>query len=295
MRTVRSFDPCSLRRAHVPGRRQDDRNGPFADGAVRLSQCDGATGPGRNRGAASKPSSSASSGARLRARPGSSLRAWCERSSGFTARVSTVSGGGLRFDRRATAGVFEQLAGTSSSRACSACTVCTRSRSRIACSGRSMAVRPYLKSHEGGVEITRRRGRRRDRYACKAAATAARRPPRHVKMAVERADHERVPEIARQSRSPSEAGRAAAPTYGAALGRIEAGWRSQPLTRRGWTVDRPPANRRRPAICWRSARPRPPGERCDYCSAPMGPEHGHLIDIQGRRIMCSCRPCYLSL
>lgn len=43
----------------------------------------------------------------------------------------------------------------------------------------------------------------------------------------------------------------------------------------------------------RKPRPQPPGERCDYCSAPLVPEHGHLIDVQARRIMCSCRPCYL--
>ncbi len=39
--------------------------------------------------------------------------------------------------------------------------------------------------------------------------------------------------------------------------------------------------------------PPPPGERCDYCASPLVPEHGHLIDVQARRIMCSCRPCYL--
>ncbi len=39
--------------------------------------------------------------------------------------------------------------------------------------------------------------------------------------------------------------------------------------------------------------PAAPGERCDYCAVPLPEEHGHLIDMQGRRIMCSCRPCYL--
>ncbi len=39
--------------------------------------------------------------------------------------------------------------------------------------------------------------------------------------------------------------------------------------------------------------PAAPGERCDYCAVPLPQEHGHLIDMQGRRIMCSCRPCYL--
>lgn len=36
-----------------------------------------------------------------------------------------------------------------------------------------------------------------------------------------------------------------------------------------------------------------PGERCDYCAVPLRPEHSHLIDLQGRRIMCACRPCYI--
>ena len=39
--------------------------------------------------------------------------------------------------------------------------------------------------------------------------------------------------------------------------------------------------------------PQAPGERCDYCAEPVPAEHGHLIDLQARRIMCSCRPCYL--
>jgi hypothetical protein len=39
--------------------------------------------------------------------------------------------------------------------------------------------------------------------------------------------------------------------------------------------------------------PQAPGERCDYCAEPLAPEHGHLIDMQARRIMCSCRPCRL--
>ena len=36
-----------------------------------------------------------------------------------------------------------------------------------------------------------------------------------------------------------------------------------------------------------------PGERCDYCAVPLAPEHGHLVDLKARRILCSCRPCYL--
>lgn len=40
-------------------------------------------------------------------------------------------------------------------------------------------------------------------------------------------------------------------------------------------------------------RPPPPGERCDFCSTPLGEEHSHLIELAARRIMCSCRPCYI--
>jgi hypothetical protein len=41
-------------------------------------------------------------------------------------------------------------------------------------------------------------------------------------------------------------------------------------------------------------RPAPkPGERCDYCAVPLPGEHGHLVDLKARRILCSCRPCYL--
>jgi hypothetical protein len=36
-----------------------------------------------------------------------------------------------------------------------------------------------------------------------------------------------------------------------------------------------------------------PGERCDYCAVPLPPEHGHVVDLKARRILCGCRPCYL--
>ncbi len=34
-----------------------------------------------------------------------------------------------------------------------------------------------------------------------------------------------------------------------------------------------------------------PGEACDFCATPIEAEHGHLIDLNVRRIMCACRPC----
>ena len=41
---------------------------------------------------------------------------------------------------------------------------------------------------------------------------------------------------------------------------------------------------------------RPPvneGERCDMCSAPVADEHQHVVDLNTRSLMCTCRPCYL--
>lgn len=29
------------------------------------------------------------------------------------------------------------------------------------------------------------------------------------------------------------------------------------------------------------------------CAVPIGPQHSHLADVQGHRLLCTCRPCYL--
>jgi hypothetical protein len=40
--------------------------------------------------------------------------------------------------------------------------------------------------------------------------------------------------------------------------------------------------------------PRPrPGERCEMCTEPVSEEHSHVIDLESRSIMCTCRGCYL--
>jgi len=40
--------------------------------------------------------------------------------------------------------------------------------------------------------------------------------------------------------------------------------------------------------------PRPvPGERCELCGEPVADEHGHIVDIEARSLMCACRGCYL--
>lgn len=42
--------------------------------------------------------------------------------------------------------------------------------------------------------------------------------------------------------------------------------------------------------------PRPkavPGERCEFCTEILYPEHSHVVNIESRSLMCSCRGCYL--
>jgi hypothetical protein len=35
------------------------------------------------------------------------------------------------------------------------------------------------------------------------------------------------------------------------------------------------------------------GERCELCAEPIGDEHGHLVDVHARRLLCACRGCHL--
>jgi uncharacterized protein DUF5947 len=34
-------------------------------------------------------------------------------------------------------------------------------------------------------------------------------------------------------------------------------------------------------------------ERCELCSAPIGPDHRHLLDLAKRELLCTCRACSL--
>jgi hypothetical protein len=46
----------------------------------------------------------------------------------------------------------------------------------------------------------------------------------------------------------------------------------------------------------REIRPRPverAGERCELCTEPIPDDHGHLVDLVGRSLLCACRGCYL--
>lgn len=37
----------------------------------------------------------------------------------------------------------------------------------------------------------------------------------------------------------------------------------------------------------------PPSERCEFCGVTIAEPHSHVVDLEQRRIVCSCRPCYL--
>ena len=37
----------------------------------------------------------------------------------------------------------------------------------------------------------------------------------------------------------------------------------------------------------------PPGSSCDMCAEPISPDHPHVVNLDGRRLMCTCRGCYL--
>jgi hypothetical protein len=35
------------------------------------------------------------------------------------------------------------------------------------------------------------------------------------------------------------------------------------------------------------------GEVCELCAAPLAEEHGHLVDLTARSLLCACRGCFL--
>ena len=37
----------------------------------------------------------------------------------------------------------------------------------------------------------------------------------------------------------------------------------------------------------------PAGERCEMCTEPIADEHQHVVNVEGRQLMCVCRGCYL--
>lgn len=43
----------------------------------------------------------------------------------------------------------------------------------------------------------------------------------------------------------------------------------------------------------RFAQPRPEVEQCEFCNAPLGSVHRHLLEVSTRKIVCVCDPCAL--
>jgi uncharacterized protein DUF5947 len=46
----------------------------------------------------------------------------------------------------------------------------------------------------------------------------------------------------------------------------------------------------------RQSRPTPkprPGERCEMCAEIIGDRHDHVVDLEHRSLLCTCRGCYL--
>src|ERR1700741_3839578 len=44
----------------------------------------------------------------------------------------------------------------------------------------------------------------------------------------------------------------------------------------------------------RASRARVPKEQlCELCRGPAGLLHSHVVDLEARRLLCKCRPCYL--
>ena len=39
--------------------------------------------------------------------------------------------------------------------------------------------------------------------------------------------------------------------------------------------------------------PQPAGERCEMCSEAIADAHQHVVNLEGRQLMCVCRGCYL--
>src|ERR1700744_2119294 len=44
----------------------------------------------------------------------------------------------------------------------------------------------------------------------------------------------------------------------------------------------------------RANRPEPsPDERCEMCGEAIAAAHQHVVNVNSRSLMCTCRPCYL--
>lgn len=49
----------------------------------------------------------------------------------------------------------------------------------------------------------------------------------------------------------------------------------------------------KPELPFQLSSGRKPGEGCEMCAELIGAEHAHVVNVESRRLMCTCRPCYL--
>jgi len=67
---------------------------------------------------------------------------------------------------------------------------------------------------------------------------------------------------------------------------------SAPGPASGIPVDSPPLDPLQ-RIARRRREPPRPGEHCEMCGEPLAGGHGHVADLEGHRLLCACRGCYL--
>lgn len=36
-----------------------------------------------------------------------------------------------------------------------------------------------------------------------------------------------------------------------------------------------------------------PGEKCEMCAVAIAEDHSHVVNVESRNLLCTCRPCYL--
>ena len=109
-----------------------------------------------------------------------------------------------------------------------------------------------------------------------------------LQMAVERAITAAAPEIVadRRGRADPAADRRCPVTLG-----DQAGVRRMPgRMADGVTDPLAVAPAHPPGAARREVRGR---ERCELCAEPISDDHGHLVDLQARNLLCACRGCYL--
>jgi hypothetical protein len=49
----------------------------------------------------------------------------------------------------------------------------------------------------------------------------------------------------------------------------------------------------RPGLPFELSQPKPRGECCEMCGEDITDEHSHVVNLESRSLLCTCRPCYL--